>query len=132
MFVHIITALGWAGAFAGILAYSMVSRGKWVAASFTFQLTNIAAAMAMFAVAAINGVWPSAAANVAWLGIGVISTFRIMKERGYSLSLKSFSRSLPHRALSVFEVSSASANAWSQVGGQGGPLGYGSHSRLAA
>lgn len=129
MLVNVITAFGWVGAAAGLTAYMMVSRGKWIAASLAFQLTNVIAAGLMSAVAVVNGVWPSAAANMAWIGIGVITIHKILKERDFSLrktAIKGIERSL--RAI---EVSSAAANSWSTVGGQGGSFGYGSHSRLA-
>ena len=128
MLVNLITVFGWIGAVTGILAYSMVSRGKWVSASLTFQLTNVIAGIMMFAVAAYNGVWPSAAANVAWIGIGVISAYRILKERNFSI--RGMVMSPTARALHASEVSSASANAWSRIAGQGGSLGYGSQARL--
>ena len=128
MLVNLITAFGWVGAVAGLTAYMMVSRGKWVAASLAFQLTNVAAATMMFAVAAMNGVWPSAAANLAWIGIGVITTHKILKERDFSL--RRSARFGIKRSLRAIEVSSASANAWSSVAGAGS-FGHGSHVRLA-
>ncbi len=76
-----ITALGWVGAVAGITAYGMVSQGRWNAGSYAFQLVNLCGAVAMFLVAAVNGVWPSAAANVAWMVIGVHSTVVITRKR---------------------------------------------------
>ena len=130
MLVNLITAFGWVGAVAGLAAYMMVSRGKWIAASLAFQLTNVASAAMMFTVAAWNGVWPSAAANVAWATIGVITTAKILKERDFSL--RNMAKKTVTRSLRAFEVSSASSNAWARVAGQGGSLGYGSHSRLAA
>jgi len=129
MLANLITALGWVGAVAGIIAYLMVSRGKWIAASLAFQLTNLGAATLMFAVAAMNGVWPSASANLAWMGIGVISTHKILKER--EISLRQVAGKVIPKSLCTFEVSSASANAWSKIGGQGGSMGYGSQTRLA-
>jgi len=127
---NLVTVFGWVGAVAGITAYLMVSRGKWIAASLTFQLTNVASATMMFTVAAVNGVWPSASANVAWMAIGIISTHKILKERDFSL--RKVARNSVRRSLRAFEVSSASSNAWAKVAGQGGSMGYGSHSRLAA
>lgn len=129
MLVNLITAFGWLGAFAGIFAYLMVSRGKWIAASLTFQLTNVVAAFLMFMVAAMNGVWPSAAANVAWLGIGLISTHKILRERDFSV--RRLAAKGAARSMRAFEVMSASTNAWSSVAGQGGSQGFGSHTRLA-
>lgn len=77
----VVTTLGWIGALAGVLAYAMVSRGRWSADSLAFQLTNLAGAGAMLAVAAVNGVWPSAAANMAWLVIGASAVFALGRAR---------------------------------------------------
>ncbi|WP_265522389.1 CBU_0592 family membrane protein [Oerskovia flava] len=67
----LVTALGWVGAAAGVVAYAMVSRGRWAPTSLPFQLTNLTAASLMCLVAAVNGVWPSAVANIVWMVIGV-------------------------------------------------------------
>ena len=79
--IDVINALGWVGAVAGIVAYGMVSKGHWGPGSFAFQLTNLGGATAMFLVALVNGVWPSAAANVAWMVIGTHSTVTILRKR---------------------------------------------------
>jgi hypothetical protein len=76
-----ITALGWVGAVAGITAYAMVSQGRWNAGSYAFQLVNLGGAVALFLVAAAGGIWPSAAATVAWMVIGVHSTVTIARRR---------------------------------------------------
>jgi hypothetical protein len=77
----VVTALGWIGAIAGIVAYRMVSKGRWSADSVAFQLTNLGGAAVMFLVAAANGVWPSAAANVAWIVIGAQALVTIARAR---------------------------------------------------
>jgi hypothetical protein len=79
--VTVITVLGWVGAVAGIVAYGMVSKGRWGAGSLAFQITNLGGAVLMFLVAAANGVWPSAAANVAWIVIGAQALTTILRER---------------------------------------------------
>lgn len=66
----LVTALGWLGAVAGLVAYGMVTRGRWSPSSLPFQVANMCGATLMFLVAAVNGVWPSAAANAAWILIG--------------------------------------------------------------
>ena len=66
----IVMFLGWIGAAAGVVAYAMVSRGRWAPSSAPFQLTNLTAAGLMGMVAAANGVWPSVAANLVWVLIG--------------------------------------------------------------
>jgi hypothetical protein len=66
----LVTALGWLGAVAGLVAYGMVTKGRWSPSSLPFQVANMCGATLMFLVAAVNGVWPSAAANAAWMLIG--------------------------------------------------------------
>ncbi|WP_313662767.1 hypothetical protein [Cellulosimicrobium cellulans] len=73
--------LGWIGAAAGVVAYAMVSRGRWAASSAPFQLTNLTAAGLMGMVAAANGVWPSVAANIVWILIGVQAIVVIVRAR---------------------------------------------------
>ncbi|MHA7134442.1 CBU_0592 family membrane protein [Oerskovia turbata] len=66
----VVTPLGWVGAIAAVTAYAMVTRGRWSGDSLRFQLTNFVGASLMCLVAAVNGVWPSAVANVVWIVIG--------------------------------------------------------------
>ncbi|MBD5784574.1 hypothetical protein IF650_00110 [Cellulosimicrobium terreum] len=73
--------LGWGGAVAGVIAYGMVSRGRWAATSAQFQLTNLVAAGLMGLVAAANGVWPSVAANLVWIVIGAQAVRLLLKAR---------------------------------------------------
>ncbi|MCL1871757.1 MAG: hypothetical protein FWF90_15280 [Promicromonosporaceae bacterium] len=89
--VALITLFGWVGAVAGIVAYGMVSKGHWGPGSFAFQLTNLGGAAAMFLVAMVNGVWPSAAANVAWIVIGGHSTLTILRKRAHARAEKATS-----------------------------------------
>ncbi|WP_255371707.1 hypothetical protein [Cellulosimicrobium sp. CUA-896] len=73
--------LGWVGAAAGVVAYAMVSRGRWTPSSAHFQLTNLTAAGLMGLVAATNGVWPSVFANLVWIVIGVQAVALLVKAR---------------------------------------------------
>ena len=75
------TALGWVGAVAGLVAYAMVSRGRWNADSLAFQGTNMLAGVTMLTVAASNGVWPSAAANIAAILIGVHAVTTVLRAK---------------------------------------------------
>ncbi|WP_211341647.1 hypothetical protein [Myceligenerans xiligouense] len=77
-----VTALGWVGAVAGLVAYAMVSRGKWRPDSVIFQATNVSAASILMTVAAVNGVWPSAASNIAAIAIGANALFVVARARG--------------------------------------------------
>ncbi len=77
----IVMFLGWVGAVGGVVAYAMVSRGRWAPTSAPFQLTNLGAAGLMGMVAAANGVWPSVAANAVWVLIGVQAVALIVRAR---------------------------------------------------
>ncbi|MFD2794073.1 hypothetical protein ACFS27_11005 [Promicromonospora vindobonensis] len=77
----VITVLGWFGALAGIVAYAMVSRGRWSADSLAFQGTNVLAATILMTVAGANGAWPSAASNTVVIVIGANALFTVLRGR---------------------------------------------------
>ncbi|MCA5894082.1 hypothetical protein LEP48_12085 [Isoptericola sp. NEAU-Y5] len=77
----VITALGWVGAIAVVLAYGMVSKGRWTADSLAFQLSNFAGAFVMLLIAVANGIWPSALANIAAVIIGAFAMRTIARAR---------------------------------------------------
>ena len=80
-FMMVATALGWLGAVAGLVAYAMVSRGRWNADSLAFQGTNMVAGATLLTVAATNGVWPSVASNIAALLIGANAVATVLRAR---------------------------------------------------
>jgi len=77
----VITALGWVGAIAVVLAYGMVSKGRWTADSLPFQLSNVAGAAVMLVIAIVNGIWPSALSNVAAVIIGAAALRTLARAR---------------------------------------------------
>ena len=77
----VVTVLGWVGAIAGLVAYAMVSRGRWSADSLAFQGTNMLAAGTLLTVAAANGIWPSAASNMAAILIGVNAVYTVVRAK---------------------------------------------------
>jgi hypothetical protein len=77
----VVTVLGWVGALAGLVAYAMVSRGRWSADSMAFQGTNMLAAGTLLTVAAANGIWPSAASNLAAILIGVNAVYTVVRAK---------------------------------------------------
>lgn len=77
----VITGLGWVGAIAVVLAYGMVSKGRWTADGIQFQLANFAGAAVMLLIAIMNGIWPSALANVAAVIIGAFAMRTIARTR---------------------------------------------------
>ncbi len=80
-FDTVTTLLGWVGAVGGVSAYAMVTRGKWTACGLPFQLTNFVAAGFLCTTAARGGVWPSVAANVVWMAVGVQAFIVIARGR---------------------------------------------------
>jgi hypothetical protein len=79
--LSVVTALGWVGAIVGLVAYFQVSRGRWAPDSIQFQAANLCATSMLFLVAAVHGVWPSVAANIAWMVIGTQAVLMIVRAR---------------------------------------------------
>ena len=81
-----VEVVGWLGALLILLAYLLLSAGKFTGRSLVYQGMNIVGAAGFV----INGWWhraiPSAALNVLWLLIGGVATWRILKKRGSSTS----------------------------------------------
>jgi hypothetical protein len=73
--------VGWAGAVLILLAYLLLSAGKFTGQSLTYQAMNVVGAAGFV----INGWWhgalPSATLNVLWLMIGLFASIRILKRR---------------------------------------------------
>jgi hypothetical protein len=81
-----VEAVGWAGAVLILLGYLLITTGKLTGKSLVYQAMNVFGAAGF----AINGWWhralPSTALNVVWLLIGVVASWRIVKNRGSSTS----------------------------------------------
>ena len=73
--------VGWAGAVLILLAYLLLSAGRFSGTSLTYQAMNVVGAAGFV----VNGWWhgamPSATLNVLWLMIGLFASIRIMKRR---------------------------------------------------
>ncbi|HEY0188401.1 MAG TPA: hypothetical protein VGC67_13000 [Cellulomonas sp.] len=77
----LVTALGWFGAVTCLIAYVMVTRGRWAATSGRYQLTNVIAGLFMGLVAARSGVWPSVVTNVVWTAVGAHAVAVVLRTR---------------------------------------------------
>ena len=81
-----IEAAGWIGAGLILLAYLLLSMGKFTGQSPLYQGMNIAGAAGF----TINGWWhgalPSAVLNVIWMLIGGVALWRILAKRNSSTS----------------------------------------------
>ena len=76
-----IEVAGWAGAVLILLAYLLLSAGRFTGRSLAYQAMNVIGAAGFV----INGWWhgalPSATLNVLWLMIGLFAAIRILKRR---------------------------------------------------
>ncbi len=77
----LVTALGWVGAVTCLIAYVMVTRGRWTASSGRYQLANVISGLFMGMVAARSGVWPSAVTNLVWMAVGVHAVAVLLQAR---------------------------------------------------
>ena len=62
---------GWTGAAELLLAYALVSRGRIAGDSLRYQALNITGSVLLMVNCAYTGAWPSALANVFYLGVGL-------------------------------------------------------------
>jgi hypothetical protein len=69
----LVEVAGWAGAGALLLAYGLVSSGRWRGRSAGFQLLNLAGAAGLLVNGVWHGAWPSVGLNAVWLVIGVVA-----------------------------------------------------------
>jgi hypothetical protein len=67
----LIEIVGWAAAALILGSYALLSAGKIEARSQPYQWMNVAGAIGFIINSGWNGAMPSAALNVAWLGIGL-------------------------------------------------------------
>lgn len=81
-----VEAAGWTGAALILLAYLLLSMGKFSGQSPLYQWMNIVGAAGF----TLNGWWhgalPSAVLNVIWMMIGAVALWRILAKRKSSTS----------------------------------------------
>jgi len=78
----LIEATGWLGASLILLAYGLISAGKIEARSLTYQLLNIFGSAGFVVNSSWNGAIPSAALNIVWMGIGLVTLLRYKRSSG--------------------------------------------------
>lgn len=69
--------LGWIGAASYLLAYLMLSLGKWRAATYRFHSLNALGAAGLIVNSLYTNDLPSVVVNLAWLAIAAISLLRL-------------------------------------------------------
>lgn len=77
----LVTALGWVGAVTCLVAYVLVTRGRWSPTSGRYQLANVVSGLFMGMVAASSGVWPSVVTNAVWALVGVHAVAVVLRAR---------------------------------------------------
>lgn len=77
----LVTALGWVGAVTCLVAYVLVSRGRWAPTSGRYQAANLVSGLLMGLVAATSGVWPSVATNAVWAVVGAHAVTTLLRAR---------------------------------------------------
>lgn len=77
---------GWIGAVLILSAYLLVSMGRLTGQSPLFQWMNMVGAAGFIINSGYHGAIPSAALNVIWMLIGLVTLWRISKARDSSTS----------------------------------------------
>lgn len=70
---HLLAVAGWAGAALLLLAYALVSSEKIAPAGAWFHGLNLLGSAGLMANAGYHRAWPSAALNLAWILIGIVT-----------------------------------------------------------
>lgn len=68
---------GWIGAVSVLLAYFLVSTGKWQAQSAGYQGLNLVGGLFLIINTIYFGAYPSSLVNVVWVGIAIYSLVRM-------------------------------------------------------
>lgn len=76
--------IGWIGAVALLVAYGMISAGKFKAEDLNYQGLNVVGSLGLIVNSAWYGAFPSAALNVIWIGIGLFALRRVLRSRSES------------------------------------------------
>ena len=78
----VIDVAGWIGMALLIGAYALVTTGRILGPSLTFQLMNLVGGGLLMVNSAWYGAWPSAALNLVWVVIGTAGIVRARLRRG--------------------------------------------------
>lgn len=76
-----IDVAGWIGMALLISAYGLVTTGRILGPSLTFQLMNLVGGALLMVNSAWYGAWPSAALNLVWVVIGSVGLVRARLRR---------------------------------------------------
>jgi hypothetical protein len=72
----LINVIGWLGALSVLLAYLMVSVGKWEGDSTAYQGLNLLGGVSLIINTIYFGAYPSTFVNLVWVGIAIFTLTR--------------------------------------------------------
>jgi len=81
-----IEIVGWTGAGLFLLSYILVSTGRLQGQSRAYQWLNVIGAIGFVINSGWNGAYPSAAVNVIWAIIGVVTLWQLARKKDSSTS----------------------------------------------
>lgn len=82
----LIEIIGWTGAGLFLLSYILVSTGRLQGQSRAYQWLNVIGAIGFVINSGWNGAYPSAAVNVIWAIIGVVTLWQLARKKDSSTS----------------------------------------------
>ena len=74
--VIVVNVVGWMGMALLISAYALVTTGRVLGPSLTFQLMNLFGGAFLMLNSAYYSAWPSAALNLVWVVVGLVGLER--------------------------------------------------------
>ena len=82
----LIEIVGWTGAGLFLLSYVLVSNGRLQGQSRAYQWLNVVGAIGFVINSGWNGAYPSAAVNVIWAMIGLVTLWQLARKKDSSTS----------------------------------------------
>ena len=82
----LIDIVGWTGAALFLLSYVLVSTGRLNGQSRAYQWLNVVGAVGFVINSGWNGAYPSAAVNVIWAIIGMVTLWQLARKKDSSTS----------------------------------------------
>jgi hypothetical protein len=77
----LIDTLGWLGAAALLVAYALVSKGRFTGASVPYQVLNVVGSIGLIMNTVYYGAYPSTFVNVVWIAIAAYTLLRVWAAR---------------------------------------------------
>jgi hypothetical protein len=77
----LIDILGWVGAVALLVAYALISRGRFSGHSVPYQVLNVVGSVGLIVNTIYYGAYPSTFVNVVWIAIAILTLRRVRAMR---------------------------------------------------